>query len=1460
MKLIHRYIATLIILVLGFTATAQTNKPVEDFFPATPNPSSIPAAPTYNINPYMPAFNYVRTWTPRKPILDISNPYEPGVGMETTYKNGFGSAVQSIVHGSLGRADIIKLGNLIPGNTHYNYLPYADMDKSTKFRMNGYSDQESYHSTLFPDEWGYSFTRKDVFVNNQVIYSHSYNAGLSFTGDDNGSVTYQTFNNSWNAPDEIYVWEHNGAGGYPQINTIYNSDELVITHDTADQHGSYTKTYADKSGRVLCKKVKDGANWLTTYYVYDELGRVSWILPPKAIPASVLPLPYFLPASVADSLCYYYKYNKYNQLVEKRVPDRTGTEKTVYDRLHRQVLYQNPILAQENKWQFTVYDIKDRVVFTGILTEIAGNTREFWQARVLEDTGWTGPTTYQPIVEYLRHSTTSMPMSITNCQINTFNFYDDYSNAPVAGLVGAYKSYPTDYISQAETTIPVMSEHTDDLLVYSQTRVLDPNNSNIWIHTAYYYDFEGRLIQTRTRKPWNANNLWDINSTQYDFNGNVVLEIFEHNSWSGSNKAKTTQYTHYQYDYLTGLLGVVKQKLDSGGWMPIANYAYDNMRRVSEKLLGNVEEQRYTYSIRGELVGINGDWVFDTSNSARRTFGEKICYDYGFDEKRYDGKITGYIYRGSGTLSLPRAYGYLYDDVGRIIKGDFHEMRDPNSPPPFNPPPNWYGWHKDVDFTAYGIEYDKNGNMTRLRQMGNALSGPVEMDNLTYTYHGSSNRLKEVTDAVGSNYNLHDFLDGNIEGTDYQYDANGNLTQDLNKGITNITYNHMDLPTLIQTGTGSISKIYDAAGTLLQKITTENSVSDTERYWGPFVYRDDSLLYVLHDEGRSRYIAAQNEFQNDFFVKDHLGNVRTVVQSVASNGLPDNYQAGWEIALSNLEEGIFDPIGPIRDNKPQGGIGDWESGRLNGENSGERIGAALLLHGMSGDVVEFGGYGYYEDSGPFDTYTMPEYMLESLTDMMVGTSGEGGEGGPLTTTVNNLLTNTNYDAYDILKQNATDPNYPRTYLNTLVFDENFTLLPEQSSVTQFKGAQNTWVDFTTSSSTTLATNGYVLIYYSNEGHSNIWVDNVYVRHYKGALLEETHYYPHGLTVDMGIQGVEPENDYLHQGKKLERALGIDLYDFHVRQYDPQIGRFWGVDLMDQFPSGYTGMGNDPANMIDPTGMVARNRNVINETSSPGDRPAVEGGIGGLNRSIIMTYATNPFAAQQDISNMESLALSFGGGGGGAPDDAAPTDVYDDKGNKVTTVSDGKNFIAIIRAGSENFVYNNTVNLTVLQILGLADIYDMDAFDKFYEENFEKVATSIEGIPMENLSSWELNGVRNAELKAESGIEMGRINGVITTIGTARTDGDAQFVGRGGSIWTAHIHTFTEGDNLKFSIANGVTRQPPIYNGPSEGDIKGHFTNLPQYRNIPGNRSIMIDKYNYYFYNGSSTFITIPKRR
>ena len=52
------------------------------------------------------------------------------------------------------------------------------------------------------------------------------------------------------------------------------------------------------------------------------------------------------------------------------------------------------------------------------------------------------------------------------------------------------------------------------------------------------------------------------------------------------------------------------------------------------------------------------------------------------------------------------------------------------------------------------------------------------------------------------------FKDGNTSGNDYTYDANGNMITDANKDITNISYNHLNLPTQVTfTGQGSIAYV-----------------------------------------------------------------------------------------------------------------------------------------------------------------------------------------------------------------------------------------------------------------------------------------------------------------------------------------------------------------------------------------------------------------------------------------------------------------------------------------------------------------------------------------------------------------------------------------------------------------------------------------------------------------------------
>ena len=89
------------------------------------------------------------------------------------------------------------------------------------------------------------------------------------------------------------------------------------------------------------------------------------------------------------------------------------------------------------------------------------------------------------------------------------------------------------------------------------------------------------------------------------------------------------------------------------------------------------------------------------------------------------------------------------------------------------------------------VTYNPNGSIISLLRNGMKNDGTFgAIDDLTITYDG--NRLLKVTDdAEAVNYNgALDFHDGSDEDSEYEYDTNGGLTQDKNRGITGITYDY----------------------------------------------------------------------------------------------------------------------------------------------------------------------------------------------------------------------------------------------------------------------------------------------------------------------------------------------------------------------------------------------------------------------------------------------------------------------------------------------------------------------------------------------------------------------------------------------------------------------------------------------------------------------------------------------
>jgi RHS repeat-associated protein len=157
-------------------------------------------------------------------------------------------------------------------------------------------------------------------------------------------------------------------------------------------------------------------------------------------------------------------------------------------------------------------------------------------------------------------------------------------------------------------------------------------------------------------------------------------------------------------------------------------------------------------------------------------------------------------------------------------------------------------------------------------------------------------------------------------------------------------------------------------------------------------------------------------------------------------------------------------------------------------------------------------------------------------------------------------------ATGFLNSQSYNSSRPKAFVNWIFLDEQFKYY---SGGFAQVGASNVYTTHTYTN-TPVNKSGYLYVYVSNETPNiDVFFDNLQVTHIRGPLVEETHYYPFGLTMN-GISSKalnfgNPENKEKFVEQILDDDLGLNWYQFKWRNHDPQIGRFLQVDpLSDKY--------------------------------------------------------------------------------------------------------------------------------------------------------------------------------------------------------------------------------------------------------------------------------------------------------
>jgi RHS repeat-associated protein len=759
------------------------------------------------------------------------------------------------------------------------------------------------------------------FYNGEKIFSEKQLENSPF----DRILSQKQVGNAWNTKPIVYEYGTNKAnidGIIKKYTATFNyttflssitsvetySDNQLVKNTIIDEDGNKTVEFKNEQDQIiLLKKFINSTESTNIYYVYNDYDQLAYVIPPIASTYTDV-------NSILDNLCYQYKYDQKNRLVEKKLPGK-GWEYMVYDKQDRLVLTRDAVLEAQGKWLFTKYDQFSRPIYTGILDSSPGRAQQVVAVEGLGSNNEVRTTTsnFNNTGMYVFY-TTNLAYPQYNYVLMSVNYYDTYPN------YGFNPIFPTNILGE-----PVLTENPNDLGVSTKSLPVMSLVKNIeddnWTKNYTYYDKKGRAIGSYSINHLGGRTKVD---SKLDFAGVFQQTVTTHKRLDTDTDRVITE--NFTYDSQNRLLKH-SHKVDNNLVEILAENTYNELSQLKNKQVGRTEPSNpllgslaiqsidYQYNIRGWMTKIN-----DPANLNGKLFGYELRYNNPISSNitagRFNGNITEVDWN-NGSENLLKRYNFDYDKLNRLASAYYREPSTGVS----------------GSFNEY-LTYDPNGNINTLKRFAPQVFSPTPtlIDDLEYQYTG--NRLDKVIENIP---NSTGYEGGN---NTIDYDLNGNMITMQDKGIQDITYNHLNLPdafgiSQVNPLSGipmnfGLSYLYRADGTKVRKTNSSGggrgqatkykrtdyldgfqySLTETvqpcawcrtsvayeqEAFKGPFVPDTLNPIWILDFVPTAEGFYSFTENRYIYQYRDHLGNARVSYAKNSSGALEitdtNNYYA-----------------------------------------------------------------------------------------------------------------------------------------------------------------------------------------------------------------------------------------------------------------------------------------------------------------------------------------------------------------------------------------------------------------------------------------------------------------------------------------------------------------------------------------------------------------------------------------